>query len=278
MNETSFEFSIRVESLQADLLVEPEIIGSNLILPGREKGLFRLDLTNRGVSSVTGIRLNEIALYFQGTDNSLLDVSSMIDPEDAGFYEDGVPVSITSFSNGWLFTTFDGFIIQPGQTRSIEFVAGFKATVPPSFILDLERHRILAVFLEGPNAGGSVEISSSIGGEFLIHQVYAVKGGTLEKSFEVENNPFHPDVSAARFSYELSEPSMVEFRVFTLTGEEVYSKDLSEGTGGTAVGENEISWDGCNDAGRKVKSGVYIVSIRIVGTDEQARIKVAVVK
>ena len=71
---------------------------------------------------------------------------------------------------------------------------------------------------------------------------------------------------------------MVEFRVFTLTGEEVYAKDLPEGSEGARLGENDIPWDGRNNAGHMVRNGVYIVSIKIVRTGEYARMKVAVVK
>lgn len=276
MEDTSFELSIRVESLEADLFVEPESIGSNLVLPGREKGLFRLNLINRGVSSVTGIRLDEIALTFKHIDNSPLDGSSVIDPVSTGFYEDGVPVSVTMFSGDKVLLMFDNFIVESMQTRSIEFIARFKETCPTSFVLNLEREDIAAAFIEGPNAGQPVEISSSVDGELLISQVYVAKGKTLEESFVIENNPFHPDVSPARFSYELSEPSAVEIRVFTLTGEEVYSRDLP--ASGTVIGENEIEWHGRNGSGHMVMNGIYVVSIKIVRTGECARIKVAVVK
>jgi len=278
IEETSFEFTLRVESFEADLLVEPLLIGSNLVLPGREKELFRLNLTNRGTSSVTGIRLDEIDIAFVQADNSTLDVGSILDPAVSGFYEDGLLVSQALLSGNRLLLLFDGFVVPPAQTRSIIFTAKFKATVPSSFRLDLERHHISAVFAEGPKEGQPVGISSTVAGERLISQVYMTKGKTLQESFVIENNPFNPEVSEARFSYELEEPSAVEFRVFTLTGEEVYARDLPEGSNGTAVGENEIVWDGRNNRGHMVRNGVYIVSIKIVRTGEYARMKVAMVK
>ncbi len=278
IGETSFEFTLRVESFEADLLVEPLLIGSNLVLPGREKELFRLNLTNRGASSVTSIRLDEIDVVFVQADNSALDVGSILDPIVSGFYEDGLLVSHALLSGNRLLLLFDDFVVPPAQTRSIIFTAKFKATVPSSFRLDLERHHISAVFAEGPKEGQPVEISSTVAGERLISQVYATKGKALQESFVIENNPFNPEVSEAWFSYELDEPSVVEFRVFTLTGEEVYAKDLSEGSEGARLGENDIPWDGRNNAGHIVRNGVYIVSIKIVRTGEYARMKVAVIK
>jgi hypothetical protein len=278
IENTSFQFSIQVESMEADLLIEPTMIGSNLFLPGRQRELFRLDLTNRETSSITGISLDEIVLSFTLTNQAPVSTSTVVDLEDLGFYEEGMLVSTPSFSGNTLQLMFDNFIIAHSETRSIVFVARFKETAPPSFVLSLERDDIAAVFIEGPNAGQQVEISSSGEDPRLLSQVYAVKGTTLENSFVIEDNPFHPGVAPARFSYELSTPSAVEFRVFSLTGEEVFSKDLSEGSEGTAIGENEISWNGRNNAGHKVLSGVYVVSVKAVQTGENARLKVAVVK
>jgi flagellar hook assembly protein FlgD len=76
----------------------------------------------------------------------------------------------------------------------------------------------------------------------------------------------------------LKQPSAVDLRIFTLTGEEVYSRYLPEGSAGTSEGENILEWDGRNDAGHPVLSGVYVVTIRAVKTGEQARLKVAVVR
>ena len=97
----------------------------------------------------------------------------------------------------------------------------------------------------------------------------------LQESFFIQDNPFNPEVSSARFSYELEEPSAVEFRVFTLTGEEVYAQDFREGS---ETGESELEWDGRNNDGHMVRNGIYIVSIKSVRTGEYARIKVAVMK
>jgi hypothetical protein len=275
---TSFGFTLRVESLEADLQVEPQLIGSNLVIPGQEKELFRLNLTNRGASSVTDICLDEIDIAFVRSDNAYLNVGSLVDSIVSGFYEDGLLVSQASFNGSRLLLFFDDFIVLPAQTRSIIFTAKFRETIPSSFRLDLEKHHISATFKEGPNAGQPVKISSAVSGERLISQVYATKGKVLQESFVIENNPFNPEVSVARFSYELDEPSVVEFRVFTLTGEEVYAKDFPEGSEGARLGENDIPWDGCNNSGHMVRNGVYIVSIKIVRTGEYARMKVAVVK
>ena len=97
-------------------------------------------------------------------------------------------------------------------------------------------------------------------------------------SFVVENNPWHPGAGEARFAYYLSEESGLEFRIFTITGEEVLSRIISEGSASTTIGSHIITWDGKNGAGDKVLDGIYVVSLRNVTTGTTARLKLAVLK
>ena len=173
---------------------------------------------------------------------------------------------------------FSDFVIEPLQERTIAFVAAFTTTVPSSFRIELERHHITARFADGPAAGQPVTVTSPDGREQLISRVYSTRGAGLQESFVMENNPFHPEYGSLRFAYELLELSPVEFRIFTLSGEEVYSQDLPAGGPGATLGENEVTWDGRNDAGYDVLNGVYIAVVKLVRTGETARTKVAVVR
>ena len=85
-------------------------------------------------------------------------------------------------------------------------------------------------------------------------------------------------MESAVFSYELTEPSRVEFRIFTLTGEEVYSRDFLEGSDYGRAGEHFVEWDGCNDKGVPVLNGVYVALLKMNKTGETARVKIALVK
>ena len=58
----------------------------------------------------------------------------------------------------------------------------------------------------------------------------APHGASLAESFVIENNPFNPLEQPAVFAYDLEVPSRVEFRVFTLIGEEVYAEDVLKRT------------------------------------------------
>ncbi len=97
-------------------------------------------------------------------------------------------------------------------------------------------------------------------------------------SFFIENNPFNPLDGPETFVYTLNADSDVEFRIFTITGEEVlYRKYLSGSQGGT-TGTNQIQWDGRNDAGEIVLNGVYVTLLNVLATGETATLKLAVLK
>lgn len=77
----------------------------------------------------------------------------------------------------------------------------------------------------------------------------------------------------------LDQPGGIEFRIFTLIGEEVYSRVLNSGQAGTEAGqEHFLEWDGRNDAGKTVLNGVYLAWLRHVETGRETKLKIAVVK
>jgi len=278
LDPVSLTIPIRVESQDADLLVEAIPLGSNLVSPGQTKELFRLDLTNRGVSTITGIRLESFGVALRGRDNQPLTVSSYIDPTRTSVTEDGAEVPATVSVRDKLLIEFGDFELESGETRSLVLTATFIKLMSGGFTLTFESSDIAAVFSGGSQDGRPVRIASASGSSFLLSREYVVRGHSLSESFVIEDNPFNPENQPARFSYELSEPSSIEFRVFTLTGEEVFARDVSEGLAGAVGSEQEIRWDGRNGSGNMVANGVYIVSIKIVRTGEQALMKVAVVK
>lgn len=97
-------------------------------------------------------------------------------------------------------------------------------------------------------------------------------------SFIVENNPFNPHLGPVRLAYNLDSDSDVEFRIFTVTGEEVYSKSYRSGTEGGKAGTNQIEWDGRNSNRDIVLNGVYITMLNVLSTGEKASLKLAVLK
>ena len=108
----------------------------------------------------------------------------------------------------------------------------------------------------------------------------------LEPSFTASlssyPNPFNPRVKAANIGYFLETDSNIEIKIYTLTGDLVWSRNIlaSEdlGRAGLHTENSAIAWDGKNNQGFEVRSGVYICAIKNLSSGEEKKLKIAVVK
>lgn len=93
-------------------------------------------------------------------------------------------------------------------------------------------------------------------------------------------NPFDPVKEKTKIVYTLSVETDVEINIYTLTGDLVIRRKYSAGSNGAMSQSsgyvNEILWDGKNDEGMIVASGVYILEITAGG--QKRRKKLAVIK
>jgi len=71
-------------------------------------------------------------------------------------------------------------------------------------------------------------------------------------------------------AFNLSAPARITIKVYNTAGQKV--KDLYEGS--SPVGVNSIQWDGKNDGGQKVSSGVYTIKIEGGGVNQSRRVVV----
>jgi hypothetical protein len=273
-----FEVRIRVVSAEGDLFVDPYLTGPNVLLPGRQEELFKVDVENRGASTFATVGLQEFTMHLFDTDRMPMDVADVLIAGQTGFYVNNQLVTDLTVEGNRMRFDFTTPALAAGEQILLSFRSQVRDGDQGSFLLVGNINDIKAGFTEGPNAGLSPEIVTSEDDLFLIEQVYVIKGSTLDESFVLEANPVDPAGAPARFTYELDQSGTVEFRVFTLTGEEVFAKDYPEGTPGTETGEHELFWDGRNNDGRLVRNGVYVATITNTRTNEQARIKIAIVK
>ena len=82
---------------------------------------------------------------------------------------------------------------------------------------------------------------------------------------DVVPNPFNPQTA---FRFELREPGPVDVEVFDQGGRRVRMVLAGEWLG---AGEQNIPWDGRDDGGSAVASGVYFVRIRADGIYRHAK-------
>ncbi len=276
LNE-SFEFTVLSVSSSAEIIVEATTLGTNLVLPGRIKELFEISITNNSNSSLNSIELELIDLKLFTSSHIAIEARDIIASGNTSFFENEEKLTITTAGGNELMFWFDNFIIAPQETRTIVMEAEFKESSYKDILLEIPLTSFKAKYIDGPNVGQDVLITSSGGSDILSYQI-VLKGNSLDESFIIENNPFNPLIKPVQFAYELTEDTPIEFQMFTLTGEEVFRANYPAGSHGALLGENIIEWDGRNNSGDMVLNGVYIASIINKTTGEYARIKVAVVK
>ena len=130
----------------------------------------------------------------------------------------------------------------------------------------------VVVFDDGsavPVTGGSIRIPVPDGvrsGQLVIgrRDYLASHAGTLPTDFVLEQNypnPFNP-TTTIRFSLPVA--AEVELAIFNLLGQRVTT--LVEGL--RAAGRYTVVWDGRDDAGRPVASGVYFYRLQTDGFRE----------
>ncbi|HPM05082.1 MAG TPA: FlgD immunoglobulin-like domain containing protein, partial [Candidatus Cloacimonas sp.] len=74
----------------------------------------------------------------------------------------------------------------------------------------------------------------------------------------VSPNPFS---DLAVISYELGKDSVVELKLYNLKGQLV--RTLHQGS--QSKGFQTLAWEGCDDSGRHVASGIYILQLSLDG-------------
>jgi glucuronoarabinoxylan endo-1,4-beta-xylanase len=88
----------------------------------------------------------------------------------------------------------------------------------------------------------------------------------LPTKFELEQNYPNPFSTSTSISYTLKGQSEIQVRIYDILGRVV--RDIP--VGGQPVGMHNLLWDGCNDFGQRVATGIYFYSLQ-AGGESQAR-------
>ena len=171
------------------------------------------------------------------------------------------------------------FIFDAPNGVGAELIVGteviFRATAPPFNDVKFHSLEITEIPLDlntlqpAPISDTEVQFTVVVGVEGVID---------FEDSFIIQDNPFNPLNGTNTFVYTLTADSDVEFRIFTITGLEVYARKYSAGSQGGKSGTNQIQWDGRNESGEIVLNGVYVTLLNVLATGETATLKLAVLK
>ena len=87
-------------------------------------------------------------------------------------------------------------------------------------------------------------------------------------------NPFNPETSV---SYTVKSAGLVTLRIYSTDGRLVRTLMQAEATG---AGTHEVTWNGTDDHGRHVSSGIYLVktSRKAGPTEESSAFKLVMTK
>jgi flagellar hook assembly protein FlgD len=85
------------------------------------------------------------------------------------------------------------------------------------------------------------------------------KSGKLPTSFSLAQNYPNPFNGATTIHYTLTSPANVTLEIFSILGKKVATLISSR----MSAGEKTVTWDGRNDIGAHVSSGVYIYRIQV---------------
>jgi hypothetical protein len=220
---------------------------------------------------------------FEAATNPTLEAANLISAASVTS-DSGSAAQVTFSQSRFELTTSDSIYLEAGA--SVQFTLSF--TINPNtsvrdFSIALPADFIIADVIENGIAAADV-LPVSPGGESVDWQ--SDPTAVLEQSFAASissyPNPFNPKNGAARIGYYLPSPANLEIRIFTLLGEPVWTKSIAStdpfGSAGLHTGATALSWEGKNDIGNEIRSGVYICLIRNLSTGEEEKFKIAVVK
>ena len=111
----------------------------------------------------------------------------------------------------------------------------------------------VAVFILSDSAFGDINY---ISGETISH---------IPERFELKQNYPNPFNPVTTISFNLPKPASVNLLIFDVLGQVVYSQDLRD----KMPGEYSVTWDGKNQQGGKVGSGVYFYRVIARGRNEE---------
>ncbi|UCF64090.1 MAG: VCBS repeat-containing protein [bacterium] len=156
-------------------------------------------------------------------------------------------------------------------TQGVLFYRNAGSAQSADFILDSSfepeiQLRSSPVLADLDGDGDSDMICGSVGGGTLFYEnlefVSIDPGNSVQVKYPFEislfpnyPNPFNPNTT---ISYQMNQPGSVSLRIFDTMGREV--RTLYKGQ--QSAGSYRISWDGRNNAGDSVSSGIYLCQLK----------------
>lgn len=281
LNDSS-SINITVRELLPEIVIEVTDIYRGSAVKGQTLDFmtFRLRNRDRGGSFSVGVS----AISFNVELNPAGHIEDVF--SEISLFSDSIqhiPDLISADTAGFNFET--PMILEPGESMPflLPLVISPSANITDFRIL-LNTDNITGFIMEGGEPTVPLVAVSARGEQEIIASHYTV---LLEQDFSesvsIYPNPFNPRIERARVVYNLAGDSDLEVKIFTLLGELVWSKSIPSSdplgrAGPHTESTDGIEWNGKNDAGFEVRSGVYICLFKNNTSGEEEKFKIAVVK
>ena len=105
-------------------------------------------------------------------------------------------------------------------------------------------------------------------GDTLLYNNIQIHEKILPDQFKVYDNYPNPFNPITKIKYDIPITNNLSIKIFNILGEEVYSLNKSP----ILAGRHEFSWNGLNNNGYKVSSGLYIIQFQYIETFDRHKI------
>jgi hypothetical protein len=268
--------TVTVEERLPRVFIQSVFEAYDLIYPGQTLPVLDLEfVTDALISGRRGL-LSGIEFVFADREGRAFDLSDLL-LSAAIIYED-LEFSGAISSNQLHFDFGENVVFddQAAARISLELIISDNAT-QENFIIMTDSSHVYAYDYSFGTVGGRLSVFAGSGQQFGIEKSYGALPADFASSFCNYPNPFNPNQEETAIVYYLPVDSEVQFDIYTLMGDPVFSTRIPSGVSGGLGGSiNKFFWNGRNGNSMIVREGVYIAVISYSGGE--ARTKIAVVK
>ncbi len=286
ISSVSLELQFVVKDLKPDLIVEGYQGFSGQGLVATEIDALKLFLFNKDNGSGYPVEITDFELFACDQDGAEISFDQLAAQATVRNNPDNIaPGEITG--NSAIFSELGGFRIDAGFRDTITFSLELGDELSlPGFSVRINSSGIRAYAIRDGIPQMRVNVESPTGDEIdILTNPAGLSTQNLAESFGNYPNPFDPLQELTTFSYYLSSQSDISLRVYSLTGQPVWSAEYRGSDEHCLAGNHSggstlppITWNGRNHRGYVVNNGIYIAVFSVRETGEEVRTKVAVVK
>jgi hypothetical protein len=270
------QVSVSIDEQLPHVIIRSQFEPYDLIFPGQSLTLVNLELATDNTFPGRNALLGGIEFSFTDRQGRAIDLEHLL-LSSTVLYED---ISFNGIFSGNRLSfefgeniTFDDLV---SAEISVEAVIA-SSTTEENFIISIDSSQVQTFDYSFQTIGSKLRVLGQSGSVFNIEKSYGAVPADFNESFYNYPNPFNPRSEQTTIVYYLPIDSDVNFDIYTLIGEKVFSTVIFAGSSGGLGGRvNQFFWNGRNGDSSPVREGVYIAVLTYSGGE--ARTKIAVVK